>query len=34
MEGSSTSWITLLAVFTPIIGIFVGQRLVLSMLGR
>lgn len=23
-----------LAVFTPIIGIFVGQRLVLSMLGR
>ena len=33
-EGPSTSWITLLAVFTPILGIFVGQRLVLSMLSR
>jgi hypothetical protein len=34
MEGPTVSWITVAAVFTPIIGIFVGQRTVLAMLTR
>ena len=33
-EGETASWITIAAVFTPIVGIFVGQRVVLSMLSR